>query len=849
VAGAEHPISGSRRVGLGRHSLLIDALIVGPFRENAGRSMLAVTAIALGVALGATVHLINASALNEFSIAAHHLAGQADLVVRGPRAGFDEQLYPQIARQPEVEAANPALELEVRLAGGLGTLKIVGLDVLRAAQLQPSLLPQERGALTDLLDADAILLSPAAAQWLDRASGDTLPALVGTRRLDLKVAGLLPEGAYRQRIGVMDIARAQWRLERLGRLNRIDLRLRPGVNIARFQHRLQDRLPAGVHVATPDAEAARGANLTRAYRLNLDMLALIALFTGAFLVFSAQVLALIRRRTQFALLRVLGVTRRGLAGLLVGEGAILGVIGAALGVALGYAVADYSVANFGADLGAGYFRSITPALHVEPSALAVYFALGVAFAIAGAAGPAFEAARRPPAPALRAGDVEDALRPAKAVWPGVVLVSIGGLLTLAPPLAGLPMAGYISIALILLGFIFLLPRLAGIALSRLPAPRQPSAALAVAQLQATPRQVAISVAAIVASFSLMVAMLIMVHSFRTSLEAWLVQMLPADLYLRVQRGGDTGFLTAEEQTRLAATPGVRRFEVLRSQDLLIDPRRPPLTLLARSAAADVLPFTSTRLTPGPDEPPPVWVSEVAADLYGWRAGQVVELPVGDRAHRFTVAGIWRDYARQNGAVVMQHAAYVELTGDRLANDASIWLEPGAAMSDVERALRVGLGDMPGAEIVATREVRANSLALFDRTFAVTYAIEVAAVLIGLFGISVSFSAQALARRREFGMLRHLGMTRREVGAMLGTEGMLISLLGVGAGLALGWMVSLILVHIVNRQSFHWSMDIAVPWLDLAALAAILVGAAMATAVWSGRAAMDDDVVRAVREDW
>ncbi len=849
MTGAEHTALGPRRTALGRRSLLVDALILGPLRENPGRSMLALAAIALGVALGVAVHLINSSALNEFSIAAHHLAGEADLVVRGPRAGFDEHLYPEIARRPEVEAANPALELEVPLAAAHGTLKIIGLDVLRTAQVQPSLLPQERDALADLFDTNAILLSPAAARWLGRARGDTLTVLVGTRRLELKVVGLLPEGAYRQRIGVMDIARAQWRLERLGRLNRIDLKLRPGADIAEFQHRLQDRLPAGVHVATPDAEAARGANLTRAYRLNLDMLAMIALFTGAFLVFSAQVLALIRRRTQFALLRVLGVTRRGLAGLLIAEGAALGVIGAALGVALGYAVADYAVANFGADLGAGYFRSISPTLHVEPSALAIYFALGVAFAVAGAAGPAIEAARRPPAPALRAGDVEDALRPAQAVWPGALLMGAGGLLTLAPPVAGLPIAGYLSIALLLTGFIFLLPRLAGIALSRLPAPRRPSAALAVAQLQATPRQVAISVAAIVASFSLMVAMLIMVHSFRTSLEAWLVQMLPADLYLRAQRSGETGFFTPEEQARLAGTPGVRRIEFLRSQNLLIDPRRPPVTLLARSAAADVLPFIGARLTPGPAESAPVWVSEVAADLYGWRAGQVVELPVGNRAHRFTIAGIWRDYARQSGAVVMERGLYVELTGDRLANDASIWLAPGAGMADAERALRETLGDAPGAEIMATREVRAASLALFDRTFAVTYALEVAAVLIGLFGISVSFSAQALARRREFGMLRHLGMTRREVGAMLGTEGMLVSLLGVGAGLALGWLVSLILVHIVNRQSFHWSMDIALPWLDLGVLAAILVAAAVATAVWSGRAAMDDDVVRAVREDW
>jgi len=673
---------------------------------------------------------------------------------------------------------------------------------------------------------------------------------VGTGRRDFKVAGVLPAGAYRQRLAVMDIANAQWRLERLGRLNRIDLRLAPGVDVTAFHQALRQHLPPGVQAATPDAEAARGASLTRAYRLNLEMLALIALFTGAFLVFSSQVLALVRRRTQLALLRVLGVTRRTLAALLAAEGAIIGVVGSAIGVAFGYAAARYAIARFGADLGAGYFRSITPALHVEPSALAVYFALGVAFASAGAAGPALEAAWRPPAPALRAGDVEDALEPAHALWPGLVLMSLSALLALAPPIPGLPIGGHLSIALLLVGFVLVLPRLAEVVLRRLPIPRRTSAALAIAQLQATPRQVAISVAAVVASFSLIVAMLIMVHSFRTSLEAWLTQMLPADLYLSVQRRGDTGFLTPEEQARLAATPGVERIEFLRSQNLLLEPRNPPVTLLAASSAyVKGLPLTGAAWAPGSGALPPAWVSEVAADLHGWRTGDTIVLPIENRPTPFSVAGVWRDYARPSGAVVMSRELYLELTGDAFANDAMIWLAAGAAPLDVGRALRARLADAPGIEIATTRQVRAASLAAFDRTFRVTYALQIAAIVIGLFGISVSFGAQALARRREFGVLRHVGMTRRDIGMMLGAEGLIVSAIGVGAGLVLGWVSSLVLVHVVNRQSFHWTMEVDVPWAALAGLAAALIAAAAATALWSGRAAMGDASVRAVREDW
>jgi putative ABC transport system permease protein len=582
------------------------------------------------------------------------------------------------------------------------------------------------------------------------------------------------------------------------------------------------------------------------------MLALVALFTGAFLVFSSQVLALLRRRTQLALLRALGVTRRTLLARLLAEGAVIGVFGAIFGTLLGYALARYALALVGADLGAGYFRSIVAGLEVEPGTLAFFAALGVLFAILGAAAPAWEAARRAPAPALRAGDEEEGLRKLHTLWWGTASIAAGLLLALAPAVDGLPVAGYFAIGLILLGSVLVMPHLVESCLRRVPVPGRASLALAVAQLKATPRQAAISVAAIVISFSLMVSMLIMVNSFRTSLESWLERMLPADLYLRPARFGETAFFTPDEQARIAATPGIERTTFIRTQTLLLAAERPPVTLLARPVEVGdpekVLPLTSRPYMPRPDEPPPVWVSEVAADYYGLRAGERVQLPIGGAARPFTVAGIWRDYARQNGAIAMNRELYIELTGDRLANDAALWLRSDASLTEVQQALR---GRLPAAgfEIATTRELREISLRAFDRTFAITYALEIAAVLIGLFGVSVSFSAQALARRREFGVLRHVGMTRREIGAMLGCEGAVVATLGCAVGLATGWLVGLILTHVVNRQSFHWSMELSLPWLPLAGLALLIIGAAVGTAVWSGRAAMGEDVVRAVREDW
>jgi putative ABC transport system permease protein len=170
------------------------------------------------------------------------------------------------------------------------------------------------------------------------------------------------------------------------------------------------------------------------------------------------------------------------------------------------------------------------------------------------------------------------------------------------------------------------------------------------------------------------------------------------------------------------------------------------------------------------------------------------------------------------------------------------------VDDVERALAA----IPGGDhldLARPGELRSVSLRIFDRTFAVTYALEAAAVIIGLLGLSSLFGTLVLARRREFGMLRHVGMTRAQIGAMLAFEGALVSALGLAAGLALGWLVSLVLIHVVNRQSFHWTMDLHVPWTSLAAFVLAMLALATMTALASGRRAMSDEAVLAVKEDW
>lgn len=815
----------------------------------AGRRLVSMLAIAVGVALGYAVQLIHAVAVAEMAQAARSLSGEADLVVQSAHGGLDERLYGTLGARPEVAVASPVIEVEARLPGRRERLRLLGLDVFRAAELQPAFVAREAADPLDALRPDRIFLNPAAADWLGAAAGDDIALQAGTRAVRLRVGGIVALAG--PRLAMMDIAAVQATFGAPGRITRIELRLAPGVSRDGFARQIEALLPEGAWAELPAAQAERGAGYTRAYRVNLNVLALVALFAGGLLVFSAQALAVVRRRSQFALLRALGLTRRQLLALILLDAAALGALGSLAGLLLGHALAYGLLATFGADLGAAYFKGLAPALAFAPAALAAFFLLGTGAAVAGSLVPALEVARAAPARALHAGDEEQAFARLPRPWAGLALMVAGGLLALAPPLGGLPWLGYTSIALLLLGCIALLPRAAAAAFAALPLPSRLTAQLGLLQLRGAPGQAAASLAPLVAAVALATAMSIMVASFRGSLIDWLDRVLPADLYLRAGAAGDTGFFAPEEQARIAALPGVRRAEFLRSDSVPVAPERPRLTILAggidRAAPERHLPLVETGGAMAADELP-LWASEVAAALHGWRVNDRVELVLGGRRARFRVAGVWRDYARTQGAAVIERQAYVAITGDVRANDAALWLAEGADAGAV-RAQAVAALPGRGVEAVLPGELRRYSLALFDRTFAATYALVGVAVAVGLAGLSASFAALVLARRREFGMLRHLGLRRGELRAMLAAQGLLLGGVALVIGLALGWLVSLILIHVVNRQSFHWSMDLAPPCGGLALFAAVLLGLTFVTTALAGRQAMRREAVQAVKEDW
>ena len=674
---------------------LLSTFSMQELRHHPWRNASAVVAVMLGVALAFAVHLINASALAEFSSAVNNVNGQPDLSLRARQGLLDDSLLESTAGQPGVALASPVLEAATQATDSQGrrvVVKLMGVDALVVAGLSPALMPvvqAPEGAVTgrrlDLFAPDAVFLNAAASKILGDEQDLVLP---GGR---LRVAGRVtaPGGP----LLVMDVAAAQQHLAMPGQLSRIDLRLAPGVRTDEVLAALA--LPDNVIAQRPEQAGERVSNLSRAYRVNLTVLALVALFTGAFLVFSVLSLSVARRQPQFALLGVLGLSAPERLRLVLAESAVLGALGSALGIALGTALAALALRLLGGDLGGGYFPGVSPPLLWSPMGAAVYGLLGVAASVVGGWWPARATARMAPALALK-GLGAPSPRSGRRHTMALALIVLAAALAWAPPVAGIPLAAYVSVGLLLVGGIAALPLGVGWLLDRL-APHVAHRTLPMLAVERSRRlreTAAVATSGVVASLALSVALTVMVASFRDSVAQWLDAVLPAPLYVRSAGGvGDASHLPEDFVSAVARVPGVARANPLRATPVQLDPARPAVVLLSRP----LMPVPGAMLgLPLVDNPLPsptardgervvrVYVSESMVDLYGAEPGGWLDdlglafAQPQARGTRFFVAGVWRDYARQHGSVVMDREDFIRLTGDARVNDLALLLTPDAA---------------------------------------------------------------------------------------------------------------------------------------------------------------------------
>lgn len=837
----------------------------GGLKDQPIKWLISVTAIALGVGLGLAVQIIHELALERFDSGVRQIGGQADLQLNPHSKLLPETAWLALLRMPEVEEASPVVDVSVTIKGHSKPVRWLGLDVFRAARTTPHLLPRsDRVDGTSVFQTQGVFLSPALQKTLNN------PSQIEAKGVVWEVLGTVPTAGHDIELLVSDVAAVQWRLGTLGSISRIDIKLREGVSQSQFQNQFQAQFAQVGRLETLEQQGSRGASVSQAYRANLSILAMVALLTGGFLSFSTQMLAVAQRSRQWALLAALGFGANRIRQQLIFEAGITGGMGGLLGVALGHGLAFLILNTVGLDLGAGYFQTGGVELNVAWESSAIYLLLGLIATGLGALLPAQQASKIAVNLRLRTGSEESGLQFLnRGRNAGLVLLTLSALALSLPPWGNIPIGGYFAVAFGLFGGLSLIPSVARWAfggLKSLPG----LMGLAVSRLAATPNLLSIGLSGVVASFALVVAMHVMIVSFRTSLDEWLVAVLPAPLYLRVADGSEQPEISIAIQESLRRASGLESIQFWGQEKIILDPNKPAVDLLVRpielEQAAQVLPMTGAVLSEvdfktcasqtqsNGRSSIPVWVSEPFADIYGKKTGQPLTLTLdGGRLVHTCVAGVWRDYARQHGALVLpQTPLFNQYQLTFPIKQAAIWPLKGFNVDNVgQKLLERARAIDPALTLDMSQPgpIRSLSLRIFDRSFAVTYSLEVAAVLIGLFGVGTTFSAMALQRKREFALLSAMGAQSSLLLQWVIAEGFLASALAMLMGLGMGLFFAAILIEVVNPQSFHWTMGWHVPVKDLLIMCALLLAAGTLTIAMTVHQTSKSSALDQLKEDW
>ena len=771
-------------------------------------------AIALGVALGFAIDLINTAALNDFSRAMKSVQGEPDAVIasRDSAASVPLTVVNLVARDPAVLVVAPVIEVRVRIDNESATIRLIGLDVLSAPAVMPDLLPRQSADIPGNVFEGGVYFSRALASRLQRKAGDEVTITRGDATWRTRIAGDLPAARPDDLIAVADLAWIQARFGPADAVSEARIRLAANADIDTWRKAVSATLPSGLVVRGAADEGARVSNLSRAYRVNLNVLALVALLTGGFLVFATQLTAVAQRSTQFALLGVLGLTPSQRMAQVLFEAIAIGIPGSVLGLVLGYALAFAFTRLLGGDLGGGYFSGSAPTIVAMPLSMLIFLTLGCAASLVGAAYPAWLNRTQPLADALKTGFAH---QPPQAHRPRTLLLAalscVAAALSQAPAIAGLPFAGYAAIAVVLVIGIVAAPLATHALFSHVSRYKLPPAQrIAVQNVAQAPLMAQVAASGLIVSFALTVSMVIMVSSFRVAVDRWLDEVLPAPLYARSKA---TPLPQAALDALKRPEAPFSKSESAAFSNLTLDVSRPAVALLVRELdrndPGSRLPFTGPLIAPPTDEAV-VWVSEPMAELYRLAPGQQLRLPLLGRDTDVFIGGVWRDYARQFGSVVISRSDYEKIGGRFEPTDLALWPRSGQ-----EVAAKNWLGSYVkeyGLELSESAEIRRLSLSIFDKSFSVTYALEAAAMMIGLFGLAVTLAASVWLRARELATLSALGFDRAMLTRAVMFEGLMIASIGLAIGLACGVAIGALLTHVINPQAFHWRMQLHVPWL-------------------------------------
>jgi len=826
---------------------MITRLAVRQLRAHPWPLGLAILGIALGVAVAVSIDLANGSALRAFGLATDAVSGRATHQILGGPSGLPDELYRRLKLDLGVRRAAPIVEGDVSVWGERSrTFHLLGIDPFTDNDFRPYLATEDgrgargREALSRAEDLVGRRGTALVAESTGLAIGRELAVdAAGHRRMLTIVGRLQPADPASARalesLLVTDIATAQETLGAVGRLSRIDLLVTDDAPGRALLARVAAALPPGADLVAAGSQAGATARMILAFQWNLAALSLLALVVGMFLIYQTMTFSVVQRRPLIGSLRALGVTRGEIFALVMSEALVIGLVGTVAGLALGYGMAQGLLRLVTRTINDLYFVVSVREVVLDPLTLAKSVLLGIGATALAALPPALEATTAPPRVVLTRAALETRARGGarRAGWLGLAVLA-GGAVVLAVP-AGI-VAGFAGLFFVMVGCALVTPaaalvllrplhRVAGMAFGVL-------GRLATRGIVAALSRTSVAMAALMIAVAAAIGVGVMIASFREAVTTWLEGTLRADVYVSAPSlvGSRTeATLDPELVARLAATPGVARAGTSRGVivqspggaaqvvALDIDPARPPRWRFRDGSAAGVWDGDA------------VIVSEPYANRHGVRAGATLTLRT-DRGERgFRVAGVFYDYGSSAGVVVMHRRTYDVAWDDRRVSSVALEAAPGVDIDALVAAVRDRAAGGPQVVVRSNRALREASLEIFDRTFVITGVLRTLSVVVAFVGMLAALMALQLERTREIGVLRALGLTPRQVWGLVtaqtGIIGLLAGLLAVPSGL----LMAAVLVFVINRRSFGWTMsidpspEILLQGVALSVIAALLAG--------------------------
>jgi len=836
------------------------------FRKHVLRTLLTTAGIVLGVAVFVGMHTANQSVLFAFSQTVDRIAGKTELQVTAGETGFDEDVLDRVQTAPSVRVAVPVIEAVVDTnIPGQGNLLILGIDMTGDRSLRDYDLDSGEEAVIDdplvfLAQPDSIILTKEFADKNRLRVGSRLPLSTAEGDRQFTVRGVMKSSgltsAFGGNLAIMDVYAAQKMFGRGRKFDRVDLAVRPGRTTAQSQQELRGLLGPGFLVDPPSGRGQQFEQMLAAYSIMVSVSSVFALFIGMFIIYNSFAIAVSERRSEIGILRALGATRGQIRWLFLGESAVTGLIGSAIGLAFGVLIARGIAASIGTLIGDVYgVAQRADELATSPQLLGWALIIGISTSVVAALIPARNAARVDPVQALQKGKYqilsagENRLR---AVLAAILAAVSFGCLTMTQSRT----AFYVGYFLVLVVALLVTPMLS-LGLGRAIRPflkwlRPVEGALAADSLIQAPRRTSGSVAALMLSMAAVVGFAGMAQASYNSIIDWMTTALSPDLFVLPSQNVvvRTIRFPATMAPELTAIPGVERVQMVRDARIVF--RGTPTMVvavemesIAQTSRREPVAGNADEMYRLTSQGRGLMVSDNLARLQHLTLGETLEIAAPNGVIRLPIVGIVVDYSDQQGTILMDRSVFIRYWHDDSVNIFRLYLQPGAQVPEVTRRILTQFEGRRQVFVLTNAELKGYILKITDQWFSLTAVQFAVAVLVAILGIVNTLTVSITDRRRELGVLRAVGALHGQVRRTVWMEALSIGTLGLVLGFALGAVNLYYTLQVVEHDVAGMRLDYSFPFRIAAVLVPTMLTAAFIAAIWPAESAVHGSLVEAL----